>query len=78
MLEIIVTKTVEYIAHLTDENHIWINDIGNIVFEENNPMNIFCTQCFFNNYNCDNIPCTPTTRQDGKNGIWVKVKEELK
>lgn len=84
MKNIRVTETVERIVHLTDENHIWIDDIGNIVFEErehkvpDNPMKVVCTQCFFYNYTCANIPCIPQSRQDGKQGIWVKGKEGLK
>lgn len=32
-----------------------------------------CRKCAFNEYDCDCIPCTCSTREDGNTGIYIEI-----
>lgn len=57
--------------------HITIDEDGNTAqVEDQEPFYFFesvhdgCTRCAFRNYTCDDIPCEPSQRKDGKHGIF--------
>lgn len=74
----------EHKAWIIDENHISIDDANLLKFEEREydvePAGFLaiCTECYFYKYTCAGISCTPQTRTDGKQGIWIEDKEGLK
>lgn len=59
-----------------DDIHILVDDDIAVKFVEREKfqhciVGTLCRFCFFRGYACGRIPCTPTERNDCKEGLWV-------